>query len=553
MPTRIIDSHCHIFNVDDLPVYRFLRHVALPERCLEHLDALAWLLAKFLKALAPGAEAERRVLLASSARGAIPAEAPVDDPQRREDALANALGMLRNHARGDLRPRSRAASLTEEDPLPPRDQAAALLQLLRQDAAPSGLRSRSVPQRARTLPADPELRAIARDLVGSNAQQPRMPGPRASVSLSNLAMLFRWAGQLAGYRHRLASTLGNISGAPTRPVLLTPALIDFGRWIHTDREFSTGPAAVFAVQVEMMALIAAGRPGGALVHPFVPYDPWHAAVELAAGRANPPLALVRDAIGHRGAVGVKLYPPMGFRAWRNAEVAADEYPVELREETGGRPGYWLDRALGELYEECARLDAPIMAHCADSNEGRPRAGLFADPTWWEAAVQEFRELRVNLGHFGGVWLLDGDDKRCDGREKANWTLLAADIVARHPRQVWADMSYFAEVLSDGKPREDAVKALRHLAANSAAPNLLYGSDWIMMGQEQGASDYASQTMSAAAEAGLPLENFAWRSAARFLGLDREGQSRDRLLAFHARDPAALTAIRGFMPGLSPAA
>jgi hypothetical protein len=71
----IIDAHCHVFNVDDLPVYRFLRHVVLPERCFDSLDALAWLVARFLKALAPGVDAERRVLGAPGRRIA-PAMAP---------------------------------------------------------------------------------------------------------------------------------------------------------------------------------------------------------------------------------------------------------------------------------------------------------------------------------------------------------------------------------------------------------------------------------------------------------------------------------------------
>ncbi|WP_043345646.1 hypothetical protein [Belnapia moabensis] len=125
----------------------------------------------------------------------------------------------------------------------------------------------------------------------------------------------------------------------------------------------------------------------------------------------------------------------------------------------------------------------------------------------------------------------------------------AEIIARHPRQVWGDLSYFTEVLANGTSHTGAVEALRSLASHPAAPNLLYGSDWIMVGQEDGADSYATRAVSAVAEAGLPVEDFAWRAAARFLGLDRPGKPRDRLLAFHVGDPEALAALRLFMPGL----
>ena len=49
-------------------------------------------------------------------------------------------------------------------------------------------------------------------------------------------------------------------------------------------------------------------------------------------------------------------------------------------------------------------------------------------------------------------------------------------------------------------------SLRRLAGHGAAPNLVYGSDWIMVGQEEGAEEYAVRIAAAAAEAGLPADN-----------------------------------------------
>jgi predicted TIM-barrel fold metal-dependent hydrolase len=543
--SRIIDAHCHVFNVDDLPVYRFLRHVVLPDRCFENLDALAWLLARFVKSLAPGLAAERRALEAS---GITSVRAPSEVPQRRQDSLSEALRALRSAAlRGRPRPAGRELELDralDAPPLTPTDQAEALLRSLSSRTTIL----RETPGNRGPLPSDAELNAIARRLTGSLA------GEASTLSVERLSLfgglggLIAWAAKISGFRRTLVTDLATISGGPARPVLLTPALVDFGPWISADRELPGNPAAVIPAQMEIMRLIAAKRPGSALVHPFVPYDPWRAAADTASDRPNGPLAEVREAITNQGAVGVKLYPPMGFRAWHNTGVPDGGFPKDLQNQLRQELGQKLDQALREIYEECIRLEVPVMAHCADSNEARPGSGLFASPEHWEAAVEQFPGLRINLGHFGGVWLLDGPEQRCDERVKTNWTDLCAEIIARHPTQVWADLSYFSEVLRSGEHRQKAIEKLKSFASHPAAANFLYGSDWIMVGQEAGSDEYAAMVSSAASEAGLSAEEFSWRAAARFLGLDRPGQQRNRLLAFHANGPGA-EAIRQFMPGL----
>jgi len=150
-------------------------------------------------------------------------------------------------------------------------------------------------------------------------------------------------------RASLALLLDDISARETRPladgdtmkspVLLTPALVDMTNWVQ-GKETWLGFAKAWAVrnsldrvnralvegifgltfrsstmreQLEVMKILSQRRPDGLLIHPFVAYDPWRGAVDLAAGRTDSALTEVQDAILNYGAIGVKLYPPMGYR------------------------------------------------------------------------------------------------------------------------------------------------------------------------------------------------------------------------------------------------
>lgn len=58
-------------------------------------------------------------------------------------------------------------------------------------------------------------------------------------------------------------------------------------------------------------------------HAFFPFCPWrqvHFDKAADKGSLENPLALIEEAIDHHGFVGVKLYPPMGFRPWNNKKA-----------------------------------------------------------------------------------------------------------------------------------------------------------------------------------------------------------------------------------------
>ena len=100
------------------------------------------------------------------------------------------------------------------------------------------------------------------------------------------------------------------------------------------------------------------------------------------------------------------------------------------------------------------------------------------------------------------------------------TGLWADIIARRPQQVWGDLSYFSELLSDGPSRPLAAAALRRLAEHGAARrtwSTARTGSWLGRKKERTSTPRGSPQRPRRRT--VPAEDFAWRSAARFLGLE----------------------------------
>ncbi len=427
-----------------------------------------------------------------------------------------------------------------------------------------------------------------------------------------------------GYMAKPRSTLALMLAELTRrgagrdgPVLLTPALVDMWNWVNShdtvagwllsqvtrqtlDRangafEGATGLAARTSTvdeQMAVMELLSERHPDGLLVHPFVPYDPWRGAVDLAAGRVDEALRWVRNAVLRQGAIGVKLYPPMGFRATGNAEldgrqrtkdpgqpVLADgglpqfpqEYRRAIRQAMGGEdhptkgPGYWLDQALDGLYRWCDINGVALMAHTgpSHSSNGEPEYLCRAEPMFWRQVLTDHPTLRINMGHFGGIWRLgDAPDKPEDfactahGAHdvQAKWLTQIRDILTdeKFAGRAFADI---ADVpMPPGSPAthrflagfrrftDDIPEDIR--AKRPLSSSLMYGSDFPFTVLENASLGYRFSVEAALrmpdglglAEAAV--EQVMWRNAARFLGLTRNAAgipspAAARLLQFHA--------------------
>ena len=126
-------------------------------------------------------------------------------------------------------------------------------------------------------------------------------------------------------RYELAEELDQLHckvAQKSRIVLMTPAIVDFCKWLEDDDQLGIQD------QVEVLARIAC-RKDGPRIHGFVGFDPLRHALydhHKASAADADPMAVVRRAIEVNhialsnsakvtgGFIGVKLYPPMGFLA-----------------------------------------------------------------------------------------------------------------------------------------------------------------------------------------------------------------------------------------------
>jgi hypothetical protein len=296
--------------------------------------------------------------------------------------------------------------------------------------------------------------------------------------------------------------------------LATPALVDFDHWVH-DRPETSMPE-----QIDLWERLI--RLYGGRLHPFVAYDPLR---EIRSGGAAEQGSLfwVKTAIERRGFLGVKLYPPMGFRAIGNAgrpddDVTAAEYAR-------------LDDALAELYGWCIREEVPILAHSNLTNFTSQDRKDCAHARHWRRLLEQpqFRTLRLNLGHFGDLTADSGDDQT---------STIVALMTDDHPN-LFADVSYHEGGLRrDDQARERYFTALTTLLTKHpvVAERLMYGSDWHMINTQVGFEDYP-RTYMAGIRAHVPdaAARIGHANGLRFLGLDgTETKARSRLREFYHR-------------------
>jgi Amidohydrolase len=277
----------------------------------------------------------------------------------------------------------------------------------------------------------------------------------------------------------------------------------------------------------------------------------------AGGTALPtidPHHLVREAITKHGFLGVKLYPPMGSRAWHNGKPDISFSPrvkkyVDLVYNgiTDQQLGKLIDRELEKLYKFCAAEGVPILAHAYNSNQADECSGWRASPQYWGEVIDKFstleKPLRLCLGHFGSF---DAHTKNaaCVSNSFASkaWEIIFAGILARPGGEfVFADLSYLSEVIDRSEGWQERRKKIRDqfksfLKTGNRDEHLCYGSDWLMLGLESGHDRYHVELGNFLRDdVGLSptqLANIFFGNAVRFLGLRPGDQNRLRLEKFY---------------------
>lgn len=345
-------------------------------------------------------------------------------------------------------------------------------------------------------------------------------GPRPEGTLGDWAGqardALRWALVLSRRRETLAEQL-----LRTYPdtVLFTPLVVDMNHWFGERRE--AVPTSYAEQMTTMRNLIAVHR--GRML-PFFAFDPER---ERLRRQSSPrPLKELLQELAEDGFVGVKLYPPFGFRPTQNAAIAPDhacavEVPPEVR------AAY--DPLLEELFAVCEELDLCVAAHCEDPGAGLARCAEHADPKWWAEVLARHPALRLNLMHFGGAEGLVANPP-------TSWARRVAELMHRHSR-VYADFGAHA-VPTDAKLREAFFSRLDELERElpGVRARLMFGTDWHLLVRHREHELFARRYLKAwrdrwGVEAG---RRFAGAAALEYLGIP-SGRNGQRVRALFARN------------------
>ncbi|MCR5869473.1 MULTISPECIES: hypothetical protein [unclassified Sphingomonas] len=495
------DAHAHFFNLSDLPVHGFMRHVLAPTyapNAPEIILALADLAAWVAKTLTVSARAEIRRLGRSVRLGEAKVEA---------DAFARAVADRQMAVINAAAPGALAAA----DPRV--DLAASYLALSRMVGAngPAPEPNGGKPGSGQRATIDSSVyRQIAEQADsgrGAASADPGNAGARDARAIIGWIYLMCQPRCLHVIRYR-----DTIKASNARVDHAINLLVDFDRWLG-DRPDQASKQSDQVAFWTRYASIAKREGSPITLHTFAGYDPLRHAGERLSG-TRPYLETMLDWIRAEQAAnqaashrirGFKLYPPMGFRASSNGDLDVSHGERGAREvrtwwtKQGwdiARVGREVDISLDQFFRASAELDVPLLAHAANSMASMEGAGVRASPRFWIERAKQVQgwggnPLRVCLGHFRRsvenrallVEILRLNKPASDGRPGA---------------QIYVDMSYDDDILSGSANDVLDFFASACREANSQGEYVLFGSDWIMVGQDARAHAYLSNLRDAVA-------------------------------------------------------
>jgi predicted TIM-barrel fold metal-dependent hydrolase len=517
----LIDAHCHLFNGRDLPITTFLTRLALPshqEKCdLNRQDV------RSLTIEDPSLAEALLKLMVDWLLGAAPTARQERDHLERDHTTTAAS----DGARVRRRTVRNLAAFLDETP-PDIQIARALPEVRLRDAllqeASAGLGTNSLRTKGlRTLPP----REAAKALPNSNG---------------TFGALIRWAELFFRSRQSLAQELAVASnGWGRKPLMLVPMMVDYAHWLGE----TTSKGSSFHDQIAVYGALSRRSP--VPVHGMVPFDPLRS-VFWTRGRHNrfpdtpefDPLHLAEEALTDHGFLGLKLYPPMGFRATGN-KGSGQQYPekaLKALQISAKDLGAELDCAMLRAFDFCLRHDAPMLAHASNSVAAGEGYGRRAEPRFWIDALKTRPTLRLALAHGGGFcWQQSAPDQDTPvNRSSWEWTI--GQYVRDNPdSHLYMDVSYFSEVFPAEGRLDYVAKQLQDWIkeCDPDARHILYGTDWIMLEQVPDFARYGVEVLSFLKDrcklTDAQIDRVMWQNAMRFLGLD-SGKTRDRMLTFY---------------------
>ena len=368
--------------------------------------------------------------------------------------------------------------------------------------------------------ANVELVQAAQDELSAESTAPTEEGLEGILdTFGDVKRWVKWALLFAKSRVKLTEILADTYGEVN---LFTPMLVDLEPGLNDPAETSVHEQLQMQAEISKVSMLGKlrGSPD-ARVHPFVGFDPRRAgAVEI-----------VRDAVTDFGCVGVKMYPPMGFRPLGNLDHPLPEGMSAAEAEA-------VDATLRELYAFCVADEVPVTAHGNPTNFAAKAFDEFSSPDNWRSVLDEFPDLHLNLGHFGGSG--EGDH--------ADWPAKIAALAGSFPH-LYADIGNH-----DLDGLADYMSMLRGLftapATATMQSRLMFGTDWYMVANHRDFKEFLVEFRSeygkAFPENQFPgaRDDFMGGNALRFLGFDDSHSKNTQRVVKRYRDLNA--AIPGWL-------
>lgn len=295
--------------------------------------------------------------------------------------------------------------------------------------------------------------AVSKKFIGSQS----LNYPDGVLAFVGYMLSYRWM-NLRAYQKAYSTDDGAFGITQVLGVL-----VDFNQWLCPPARTAQED------QIKLHQLIS--ELSGGYMRPVVAFNP-----RLGQGETKEQLfARVLDALDNRGFVGVKIYPPNGFRPYGNKELKLPS--------SDGPSGELLDETMLELWTECEKRGVPVMAHTGESMGSDDAYNAMAEPVGWESLIKKFKDspVRINLGHFGG------EDNKHQWTE--SFTSLMKDPAGKY---IYADVGYWETKDCQEFDNDcDFKKKLSKLTSNypDLKHRLMFGTDWLMLSQEVNWSRY----------------------------------------------------------------
>jgi predicted TIM-barrel fold metal-dependent hydrolase len=549
-----IDTHCHIFNASDLQAVPFISKVLANEKGIAEVvvEALAEIVEFVAWEKAPNGAME---LLALQRLSALKSEnqRTVMYQAYQQEGYESAQGAV-------LQSRSHIALSSAETPMskllhttPTKED------VLRQIYASFEPKSYSDHIAKRTK----DLKAVQEFDHSLRAHGLLTAATSSTVAISySIQGIIAYLSQCFQYRYVSAQDyLDTFTPAAKRSVdMMLPSLVDYDWWLARGKSTPT-PLDVQVKVMEQISILSHGQ-----VHGFVPFDPLREVAHRANKdpKAYSSLKLVHDAVLMSGCIGVKLYPPMGFAPYGNAEIDAkdpsfweqDYLPDWLHEPIyyacDGKSlklGVRLDEVLDELYAWCCSNGVPIMAHSNATNGVLDQYKELANACYWSKALVKHPSLRINFGHLGDFSASEDDEKNPIPSETIPYSAEAfIKLFSKFNEQDktsgsrgYGDSAYDAEILKDETFLLKRYKAALTTPGNELLPSrLMFGTDWDLLMALGDVKEYLEEFVDLFVKLDLPnlddgrtqSEHFFGWNAVDYLGLGIGQPARTRLEKFY---------------------